>query len=212
MRPPPAAAPPEEIEDEDDEDYLDEETTKPVAKASGKRTISSEADSDDTGKKKKLSRAEAFNTVSVTGNADDIPSGRYEAIIRNVTLQLPDVKGQSVRWNFELCNLELGDSNKVVTWNKLFYDDNSPCVPGIQIMKQSLAKIGYTNIEIDPEDDDLQGLQKVFEEITDADEKVGVILEITYNKGNDGRSWQRLRIDSACDNDVVQEYRDTIKY
>ena len=194
--------------EEDDEDYLEETEEEDTTPVKPTTTTAPKASSGP----KKLSRAEAFNAISVSGNADQIPAGKYEAVITSVILQEPDLKGQSVRWNFDLCDPDLGDNNKVVTWNKLFYADDSPCIPGIRIMKVSLAKIGYEDVQIDPDDEELRKLRTVFEEVTDAEEKVGVLLNISYNKGTDGVTYQRVMVDSASDNDMIQEYRDRVPY
>ena len=201
------AAPVEEVEE--DEDYLEDDTEEEDTVEETKATKASAPKSSGP---RKLSRAEAFNAISVSGNADQIEAGRYEAVITSVVLQEPDLKGQSIRWNFELCDPDLGENNKIVTWNKLFWADNSPCIPGIKILKVSLAKIGYEDVQIDPDDEELQKLRTVAEEITDSEERIGVLLNISYNKGKDGVTYQRVMIDAASDNDMVQAYRDRIPY
>jgi hypothetical protein len=72
----------------------------------------------------------------------------------------------------------------------------------IDMFKKSLAKLG---IEVKGED-----LEDTIQEIHD--EHPGIVLKLTYAKGNDGNIYPRMAIQGPCDNEVVAEYRDQVPY
>lgn len=158
------------------------------------------------GSNPKSSQAAKFDSVKPSSRADNIPAGKYEAVIKSIGWQKPDGRGQSIRVNYDLCNPEFGNSNQVAGWFRIF-DANGDEVPvGIQIFKAAMIRLGYE----EPSFDDLEPL---FEEINN--DNPGVLLNITYSdpsKSKDGRRFQQPNIDSQCDNDVVQEYKDNVAY
>lgn len=154
-----------------------------------------------TGKKNLL--AAAFDRIPLTNNADEIPAGTYEAIVRDIVLQEPDNKGQSVRIHFELCNPEFKETgNSITQWFKIV-DARGESVDGaIRALKAALAKLGY-----EPSGEELE---ECFEQITD--EKPGVLVKVSYSKDEAGNVWQRANIQGQCDNDIVMQYKDDMPY
>jgi hypothetical protein len=189
-----AAPPVEEYDDEeeydDDEEPTVEEKTPTKAAKKGSSTTAAK------------SRADAFDSVPASNNADNIPAGKYEAIIRSGILQEPDAKGQSVRFSFELCHPDFGDANQITTWFKLFDADGDRVDGGIRAFKGSMAKLGY---EVAFDEIETQ-LEQITEEVP------GIVLKVAYTNDRDGNTWQRATIESTCNNDVVQKYKDNIKY
>ena len=95
-------------------------------------------------KGKRSSLAAAFDSVSLSSGAAEVPPGKYEALFTRLTLQAPDQKGQSVRANFELCGPKFDNKNQLVTWFKLLESDHqTPVDGGIKAFKAMLAKLGY---------------------------------------------------------------------
>jgi hypothetical protein len=182
----------EEDDEEKDVDDDEEETPKSIKKSSLKKKPAAVKGGGGL--------ADAFDSVKGFNNADDVPIGKYEAIIRDVVLQEPDAKGQSARMHFELCSDDFTDANSVTTWFKLQDTDGEPVRGGLMALKATLAKLGY-----DPKGDELEA---VFEEITN--ENPGVLIKISYT--TDSNHYQRIQVDSLCDNEVVEEYKDNVKY
>jgi hypothetical protein len=185
----------EEIIDED-EDEVDEEEEEKTNKKTKSR---------DEEQKPTRSRAEAFNTVTVAGTSNNVKTGKYEAVIRSVVLQEMDTRGQSVRYNFDLVDPEYEENNKLVTWSKLFRGDESVVDVAVRILKRQLVKLGYKEDEIN-----FDLLPEIFEEITN--ENPGVILKISYNKGNDGIEYQRIEIDDVCESEMIDDYKDRVVF
>lgn len=173
----------------------DEEEVKPKKKA----TLLA-----DKKPKKKSALAAAFASTPLSNNADDIPAGKYEAIVRDFVLQDPDAKGQSARIHFALCSPDFSESNQITQWFKLLDSDEEPVEGGIKALGASLAKLGYDM----PDDED--NLEEVFQEITN--EKPGVLVKVSYSKDSNGNTWQRAVIQGLCDNEVVQEYKDNVQF
>ncbi len=168
-----------------------------------------DVDNDDEGEvsKGRSSLAAAFDSVSLSSSASEIPPGKYEAVVTRLTLQEPDQKGQSVRANFELCSPKFENKNQLVTWFKLLESDHrTPIDGGIKAFKAMLAKLGYELKGVDMEDPN----SEIYTEITQ--EQPGVMLRITYQQANDGNTYQRIIVDSLCSNDVVAQYKDNVPY
>lgn len=151
---------------------------------------------------KKSALAAAFDRIPLTNNADQIPAGTYEAIIRDIVMQEPDAKGQSVRVHFELCASEFEDGNNITSWFKIVDSEGESVDGGIRALKQSLAKLGYEVSGVE--------LEECFDEISK--EKPGVVLKVSYAQDAQGNTWQRAAIQSTCDNEVVAAYKDNIPY
>jgi hypothetical protein len=88
------------------------------------------------------SLANAFDAVPASSNADSIPPGKYEAIVRSAVLQEPEAKGQSIRINFELCSPDFGDANQITTWFRIFNAEKEAQAGGIRAFKGAMAKLG----------------------------------------------------------------------
>lgn len=150
--------------------------------------------------KKVSNLADVFDSVPMSNNATDVPTGKYEAIIRDVVLQEPDAKGQSARMHFELCDPDFAEANSVTTWFKILDANGEPVRGGVIALKTTLAKLGY-----EPAGDEIE---ECFEEITG--DNPGVILSISYTP--DSNHYQRVKVDSAADNEVIQAYKDNVAY
>jgi hypothetical protein len=183
----------------------------PQAQANAKVTkqqpeLDETEDSEDRSKGRS-SLAAAFDSVSLSSSASEIPPGKYEAIVSRLTLQEPDQKGQSVRANFELCSPAFDNKNQLVTWFKLLESDHrTPIDGGIKAFKAMLAKLGYELKGADMEDPD----SEIYATITQ--EQPGVTLKISYQQANDGNTYQRILVDSLCDNEVIAQYKDNVPY
>lgn len=175
--------------DPEEQDDMQEEDAKPKEK----------------GKEKSGSLADAFNKVSLNAGATGITAGKYEAIVRQIVIQEPDPKGTSIRVNFELCDPEFTDKNQITTWFKVLDKDGATVDGGIKACKAMLAKLGYKIDEIDEDE-----LKDCFSEISN--ENPGVLVKITYQEAKDGNTYQRVQVDSTCDNDVVASYRDNVAF
>jgi hypothetical protein len=183
------------VEPDDD----DEEEAPPTPKASAKPK---EANVGGGNRKGGKSLAQAFDDVPMSNNADNLPPGKYEAIIKDVVMQAKDAKGQSVRMHFELCSPNLAEANSITTWFKIADADEQIVGGGIRALKQTLAKLGYEATFDD--------LEECFEQITE--EKPGVLLKISYSKDAQGNEWQRAVVEDLCDNDIVAAYKDNVPY
>jgi hypothetical protein len=194
---PPAKAVIDDEGDEDDDTEVeeDDEEEAPVKK-------SHKIGAAKGGNSRSSALADAFDSTSATGNADDLPAGKYEAIFKSGILQEPDAKGQSVRVSFELCHPDLQDNNQVTTWFKLFDASENKVEGGIRAFKGTLAKLGYKAT--------FDELEDILAELTE--ERPGVMLKISYSKDRDGNVWQRAVVESLCDNQIVQEYKDNVPY
>jgi hypothetical protein len=152
--------------------------------------------------KKRKGLASAFDRIPLTNNADEVPAGQYEAIVRDVVLQEADSKGQSVRMHFELCDPQFAEANNITQWFKIVDAQGESVDGGIRALKQALAKLGY-----EPSGEELE---ECFEEISG--DKPGVVLKVSYSKDDSGNTWQRAIIQAPCDNEVVAEYKDNVPY
>jgi hypothetical protein len=195
------------VDEVDYEEIIDEETDE----EENDEEENDEEEQEKTSKKTKnrdeptRSRAEAFNNVTVAGTSNNVKTGKYEAIIRSVVLQEMDTRGQSVRYNFDLVDPEYEENNKLVTWSKLFRGDESVVDVAVKILKRQLVRLGYKEDEIN-----FDLLPEIFEEITN--ENPGVILKISYNKGNDGIEYQRIEIDDVCESEMIDDYKDRVVF
>lgn len=146
--------------------------------------------------KKRGSWAGAFDSVPLSNNAEVSP-GVYEAIVRKVLLQPQDERGQSVRFNCELCSPEFEGKNSIAIWFQILDKDGEPKEGGIKALRFTLARLGY-----EPSADELE---EAFEEINE--EQPGILLEAYHNQG-----YTNYRVKDVCDNDVVEAYKDNIPY
>lgn len=145
----------------------------------------------------------AFDSVPLSSSASEIAPGKYEAIVTRITLQAPDSKGRSVRANFDLCSPKFENKNQLVTWFKILENNlRTPVAGGVKALKIMLGKLGY-----DPRGSEME---QCFAEITN--EQPGVMVNISYQEGNDGVTYQRIIVDGLCDNEVVEAYKDNIPY
>lgn len=186
-------AKPKHVEEVDEDEAEDEGEEEPQPKK--KASLLSKK-----GNKSKSALAAAFDSVPLSGSASDVPSGKHEAIIRQAVVQARDERGQSIRFNFELCEPEYGDANRLVKWYRVFDGEGQPVDWMINMLKNDLARMG---VEIEGDE-----LEDTLQEITDVNP--GIMLKVSYAKGSDGNTYQRLAIDSECDNDVVQAYKDNV--
>lgn len=198
QQPPPIEPDDEEVDVELDEEDEEAEEVEEEPPKSAKRSTAA----TPPAKVGRSSLAEAFDNTSATNNADDLPPGKYEAIVKNAVLQEPDAKGQSIRMSFDLCNPDLAENNQVTTWFKLFDANGNKVDGGIRAFKGTMAKLGYK-----PKFDELD---EVLAEIME--ERPGVLLKVSYSKDRDGNVWQRAVVDSLCDNEVVQEYKENVVF
>lgn len=222
-------APPPEDEDEDEEEVEEEveeeEEEAPVVKKKvkplAKRRVVEEEDEDEDeeeeeesiptmisrklkDKKKAKSKgasalANAFDNVPLTNNST-VKAGKYEAIIKEMVLQpYEEGKGQKIRIKYELCDPEYTEDNELTDWRTIVAKDGEANEVGIRLFKQELARLGY-EVTFDE-------LEECFEQITD--EKPGIMVKVSYREWQ-GNDFLQTSIDDLCDNDVVQEYKDTI--
>lgn len=197
--------------DEDDDDDVEEET-KPQPKSSSaskfpsskpkpKQTV--EVDDEDEEDDIDEEMANAFNAVPTSSNADGIPVGKYEAIISEIVWQpWTELKGKSIRMKFELCDPDYANQNVVTRWFKIFDGNKQTMDVGISIFRQSMAKLGY-------EVEDVRKLNKLFKQVME--DRPGVLLNISY-RTYQGTQYIDPKIEGGCDNDVVQEYKDSVAY
>jgi hypothetical protein len=141
----------------------------------------------------------SYDSIKAGGGktANDIPPGRYEAIVAGVTLQDMNENGQSLRINFELCSEDV-ENGDLPTWFKFYRGDGSVNEFAIGLWKTTLAKLGYQDVKE-------AELPELLEQIS-AD-KPGVIVLVTYQNVK-GVNYQRVNVESLCDNDVVARYKD----
>jgi PDZ domain-containing secreted protein len=71
------------------------------------------------------------------------------------------------------------------------------------MMKEALAKLGYNPKDYDE-------LQEVCEEVTE--QKPGVSIKVSYSPDKEGTPRVRVTIQGEQDNDVIQEYKDSVPY
>jgi len=133
------------------------------------------------------------------GNANDIPPGRYEAILLSAVLQEPNENGQSLRLNFQLCNDDLPTTD-LPTWFKFYRADNSINEFAVGLWKSTLARLGYQDVK---EAD----LPELLDQI--GQDQPGVIVKVSYQtpKGYT-TTFQRVDVEATCDNDVIAAWRD----
>jgi hypothetical protein len=133
------------------------------------------------------------------GNANDIPPGRYEAILLGAILQEPTENGQSLRLNFKLCTEDLV-TNEVPTWFKFYRGDGSINEFAISLWKTALVRLGYKDVK---EED----LPELLEQLSE--DRPGAVIKISYQtvKGY-ANPLQRVEVEGPCDNDVIASYRD----
>jgi hypothetical protein len=186
-----------DLEETDEE--KEEEVRRPVRATTKKRTegLGTKAS------KSKSALSQAFAAVPMTNNADDLPPATYEAILRAGVLQDADARGQSVRFNFDLCDPRFSEANNVAAWRKLLDENDEPVGGGVRTLYNDLAKLGYEK----PADED--ELIEILDDITN--EQYGVLVKISYRKW-EGNDYQTVNIVGKCDNEVVQEYRENVKF
>lgn len=163
-----------------------------------------EDEAEATPNSKKGSLEERFNAIaSATGfaNAENIPPGKYEAIVSEGVYQAPDAKGQSVRLRFDLCDPDYKDQNQIAQWYRILDADNEPFVGGIKALAFQFAKLGYELT--------LSGIEEDLAKITE--DKPGVLVKVSY-RDYQGAQYPKVNIEGLCDNDVVQEYKDSVPY
>ena len=162
----------------------------------------SQSIADDKDRRGKATSLEDYFRVAIdktpsSGDADNIPAGNYEAIVTSIVRQDFDpAKGQSLRMKFQLCGSEF-EGLKATTWFKILDARNQPVDFTIGKLKGVIAKLGY---ELTYEE-----MDAIFEEIMES--QPGVILKIEYQNVQ-GTRFQRVNVVDACDNDVVQEFKD----
>ena len=188
----------DEVDEDEDEDEEGEEEEAPRKR----EKVTAGAGKAKAPPKKRKGLASAFDRIPLTNNADEVPAGQYEAIVRDVVLQEADSKGQSVRMHFELCDPQFAEANNITQWFKIVDAQGESVDGGIRALKQALAKLGY-----EPSGEELE---ECFEEISG--DKPGVVLKVSYSKDDSGNTWQRAIIQAPCDNDVVAEYKDNVAY
>jgi hypothetical protein len=136
--------------------------------------------------------------VTVSGDADNIPIGNYEAIITEVVeMPFDSLKGQSVRMKFELCDPDLENKNQVTTWFKVVNANEEVNQGGARAFMATLTRLGY---KVSSGEEARAAMAEIGEE------QPGVIVKISYS--NDPEKWQRAVVMNTCDNDVVEAYKD----
>lgn len=217
--------PPLPVDDEIDESEVDDEAVEVEAPLPKKKLVpkhiveedDEEVDEDEVDEveeevlpkkkanvitKKKSALAKAFDSVPLSNSADDIPAGKHEAIIREAVVQpFSEDKGQSIRFKYEFCNPNIA-GKQLTQWFKIIDANGAPVDWMIDMLKKSLAKLG---IEIEGND-----LEDTIQEIHDA--RPGVVVKLTYSRGNDGNIYPRPVIQGPCDSETVETYRDNIPY
>jgi hypothetical protein len=137
------------------------------------------------------------------GGTQDVPPGRYHAVINEFVVQEADARGQSVRAKFDLAGEDYRDTAPIVTWYKIFDDRERIVDWSVRNFKIALAKLGYENVPF-------RKLPMLLAEITD--EHPGVMLRISYRKDGNGTTWQRVEVEGPCDDDVIRELKASIPY
>jgi hypothetical protein len=216
LPPPPPEDQEVEVEEEDlegeDEDLEEEEPTPKLKK----KLAEPEEDEEEVlptkrakilGKKggtssRKDAITKAFANTPLSNNEEDLPKGLYDAILSELVLQdFEDGKGQFVRTKYELCTPDF-EGRIIPQWWKILDKDGKPIEFPFQMMKEALAKLGYNPKDYDE-------LQEVCEEVTD--QKPGVSIKISYQEYQ-GSERVRVTIQGEQDNDVIQEYKDSVPY
>lgn len=223
--PPKKKLPPAPIDDddEDQEDVVDEdevvdeevEAPRPKKKLVPRKQVveedeedTEEAEDEEEQPKRKVSKkvksalAKAFDSVPLSGSADEIPAGKYEAIIREAVVQpFSEEKGQSIRFKYEFATEGIAGS-QMTQWFKIIDSEGQPVDWMIDMLKKALAKLG---IEIEGDE-----LEETVQEIHET--HPGIVLKVAYAKGSDGNVYPRLTIQGPCDNEVIEEYKDSVPY
>jgi len=187
----------DDVDLEEGEEEVDEGEKRPVMKKLEKAKTNTNIGTKASKAKSALSAA--FSSVPMTNNADDIPSGLYEAILRSAVLQDPDPRGQSIRFVFELCDPKYSEANHIASWRKMLDESGNPVSGGVRAFYQDIAKLGWGK----PENE--EDLIQILEDLNQ--EEYGVMIKVGYRKW-EGNDYQTVAIMSRCDNEVVQEYRD----
>jgi hypothetical protein len=177
------------VVEDDDEDDEDEAPAKPVSKLKKK------------GVGKTSSLAKAFASVPLSNNAEEVPTGKHEAIISDFVIQDPGEKGQSARIKFELCEDEFSGKNELTAWYKLLDAELEPNEWGMRAFKTALAKLGYEPESLDEAEEVLDEIKK---------DRPGVLISVSYQKGYE--DFPRIKIEGPCDNEVVEAYKDNVPF
>jgi hypothetical protein len=209
---------PEEDEEESEEEQEEEEpATVTKRKELAKRHLTNDSDDDDddddeeesaptktskkTVKGKASSLAKAWNSVPLTNNAQDVPDGRHEAIISEVSINDPTDKGQFAFFKYELCEEEFAGKNTLTSGYKLLNDEGKVIDFPLRRFKQDLAKLGY-------EPETLEDTEDCIKEINE--EKPGVLISVSYQK--DYPDFPRIKIEGLCENEIIEAYKDNVPY
>jgi hypothetical protein len=129
--------------------------------------------------------------------ADDVPPGRYTAIISGAILQDMNENGQSLRLVFDLCDDAVAGT-EVPTWFKFYRADGTINEFAIGLWKTTLAKLGYQDVKE-------AELPELLEQVTV--DRPGVIVKVSYQNVQ-GRIYPRVDVEGLCDNDIVAAYKD----
>lgn len=180
----------DEVEDTDEDDS-DEEEVLPKRKAG----LGS--------KKGKSALAKAFDSVPLSNSAENIPAGKHECIIREARVHpFNEERGQNITFKYEFC-ADPHTGKQMTQWFKILDANNQPVDWMIDALHQSLVKMG---IDITGEQ-----LEDTIQEIND--EHPGILLKLTYVVSTkDGNTYPRFNIQGQCNNDVVEAYKDNVRY
>lgn len=141
---------------------------------------------------------EAYNAIGAGSAGSDVPAGKYEAVVFNATLEEPSQRGQAVRLNFALADENLSESEQMPTWFRLFNPDRSPNSGGIRAWKDTLARLGYSDVPFDE-------LPAVLATIVD--DKPGVVINLKYREYQ-GRKYPNIYVEGLCDNEVIARFKE----
>jgi hypothetical protein len=200
-----------------DEPEEEEETTniKSIVKSKLKRQVVEEEEEEDEApvSKKPISKlkkgrgkvssslANAFSSIPLSNNADDVPTGKHEAIVSDIVIQEPGEKGTSARVKYELCEEEFSGKNELTTWFKLLDEEMEPHEVGFRMFRGMLAKLGY-------EPESPEELEEVVAEVKK--DRPGVLISVSYSK--DYPDFPRVKVEGPCDNEVVEAYKDNVPF
>jgi hypothetical protein len=158
-----------------------------------------EVDEDEQQPRTAAASPQGYDSIKPGSSSSEIPQGRYEAIVRGVTMQEPNDHGQSIRVNFEICSDAFAGTS-VPTWFKIYQPDGTIVPFAVELWKRMLARLGYEDV-LESE------LPQLLDQIS-AD-MPGAVIKVSYQKSKkDGNTYQRVEVDQPCDNAVIQRYKE----